>query len=359
MGLSTADSLSRKGARVTVVDTRNGPGQGTSFSNSGMLHPSQAMPWFPVSNIRGAQTHVMRAILDLALESKSLVLENIQRLGLNQSASRRGCFKMYENLENMKFAQDSYIKTGINCEIVTGTSRPFGRPSLYFPQDGFGDAYRYCRALEKSLTTPSLSRSQQDRRGTVRFIYGVKNTRLIMRGDNVRGVTFDQNEIKADHVVIAAGAKSPEIARQLGIRLPITAIRGFAVNFMRPNIVLPMAPVMHAASHSALSQFSDHIRLSGTVNASDETVLIDAWRKISPTLIKALGPPKRVWHGDRPVSQDGTPYIGRTAIPRLWVNAGHGHMGWTLSAGSGNLLAKMLIEGYSDTRFSVPNILTS
>jgi len=62
MGLSTADSLSRKGARVTVVDTRNGPGQGTSFSNSGMLHPSQAMPWFPVSNIRGAQTHVMRAI---------------------------------------------------------------------------------------------------------------------------------------------------------------------------------------------------------------------------------------------------------------------------------------------------------
>jgi len=207
MGLSTADSLSRKGARVTVVDTRNGPGQGTSFSNSGMLHPSQAMPWFPVSNIRGAQTHVMRA-----------------------------CFKMYENLENMKFAQDSYIKTGINCEIVTGTSRPFGRPSLYFPQDGFGDAYRYCRALEKSLTTPSLSRSQQDGRGTVRFIYGVKNTRLIMRGDNVRGVTFDQNEIKADHVVIAAGAKSPEIARQLGIRLPITAIRGFAVNFMRPNI---------------------------------------------------------------------------------------------------------------------------
>jgi len=226
----------------------------------------------------------------------------------------------------MKFAQDSYIKTGINCEIVTGTSRPFGRPSLYFPQDGFGDAYRYCRALEKSLTTPSLSRSQQDGRGTVRFIYGVKNTRLIMRGDNVRGVTFDQNEIKADHVVIAAGAKSPEIARQLGIRLPITAIRGFAVNFMRPNIVLPMAPVMHAASHSALSQFSDHVRLSGTVNAS-------------------------------PVSQDGTPYIGRTAIPRLWVNAGHGHMGWTLSAGSGNLLAKMLIEGYSDTRFSVPNII--
>ena len=104
-------------------------------------------------------------------------------------------------------------------------------------------------------------------------------------------------------------------------------------------------------SHSALSFYEDHIRLSGTVGAKSAKALLSTWGEISPELMKALGDPIRVWEGQRPMSALGRPFIGRTAIPRLWVNCGHGHMGWTLSAGSGEVLAEMVMEDVIDARF--------
>ena len=85
---------------------------------------------------------------------------------------------------------------------------------------------------------------------------------------------------------------------------------------------------------------------------SDPAALLARWREIAPGLMLRLGSPLSTWSGVRPMSPVGRPYISETSIPNLWINTGHGHMGWTLSAGSGELLAKLMLEGVQDRRFA-------
>ncbi len=337
---------------------------GASFSNSGMRHPSQARPWHVPNDylrqmgIEGANPQsrlAMSSVLELAEMSKPLIANNMKRFSMTTSAEFKGCYKLYSSAQKLKAAQQDYKAAGIASERVSQQDSPFGKASLFFPQDGFGDAYVYCQALEAELRTgKGLS-------GSVDFIYNAENVSLVKQGGSVRGVAFGGKIVHADHIVIAAGYESPELLRPLGLKLPVYPLTGYALNFARTDrlsarldaLNITDVPIMDAQSHSALSFYDDHIRLSGTVNAASAQALLKAWAKISPELIEALGPPIRRWTGQRPMTATGHPYIGRTPIPRLWVNAGHGHMGWTLSAGSGEVLAGMLMEDKLDARFSV------
>ena len=322
IGLSTADSLAARGARVSVIDCRGGPGQGASFRNSGMIHPSQARPWFD-----GEFEDETRAVVDLAQTSKLLLGARLQSLGLKCAERSSGCIQLFDNLSFGQQAKKQYLSLGIACEIVKDKAHTYGRYALHFPGDTSGNAYDYCRALETDI---------KQRR--VDFIYRQKD--------------IPQVGHQADHVVIAAGTGSPAIASEYGVDLPVVPMRGHALNFKRPDMVLPDMPIMHHASRSALTVFDDHVRLSGTMGEGDPGALLEIWAKIAPELMSALGLPVSSWSEDRPVSSLGRPIITQLK-PGLWVNTGHAHMGWTLSAGSGALMAKMILDGHVDARFAL------
>ena len=108
---------------------------------------------------------------------------------------------------------------------------------------------------------------------------------------------------------------------------------------------------MDAQSHSALTIFKDHLRLSGTIDEEDAKPLLRRWAVLAPAIFGALQPATHLWTGQRPMSEAGRPYISSTSIKGLWVNSGHGHMGWTLSAGSGQLMADMILSGVQDSRY--------
>ncbi len=340
IGLSTADHLLRRGAAVTLIEMRSGPGKGTSYSNSAMIHPSQARPWF----FNGTQLQANAAFYatyDLAEKSKHILEDRLKALGLFKKRDIPGCYKLYSTMEAARHAQEKYSNDGIMSRVVMDVKATLGHVALYFENDMWGNAYKYCEALARDLYV----------RGAT-FIYDANMARM-RRNDEGVTLALDEHIFKADHVVVCAGPQSGDILATLGLNLFIDKLRGFSVNFERPSIDLPPAPLMDARSHSAMTIFDDHIRFSGTVGEESVRPLLKRWYELAPDIMAGLKPATEIWSGLRPMSKAGRPYIGPTDIPNLWVNTGHGHMGWTLSAGSGDLLARMILDGEVDERFAV------
>lgn len=340
IGLSTADELSVRGARVRVIERRAGPCEGTSFSNSGMIHPSQAMSWDPDAAFTRNNLDAVRVTARLAERSKTLLMDKMKALGLPER--KPGCLQLYPNIEAARTAQTRYAEIGIRANVLMNTDETFGMAACQFPDDGSGDARLYGLALAKSLETRGVS-----------FIYGAEDLD-IRRSDGRFFVKAAGEVYNAEHLIIAAGPRSADCLARLGMRLQLKAVAGAAADFDLPGSYtdLPGCPVMDAKSRSALTVFSDRVRISGGWDIKEITPLLERWRQIAPELIASLGAQRSQWTGYRPVSPVGRPYISGSSIPKLWVNTGHGHMGWTLCAGSGELMAQMIMSEESDNRFS-------
>lgn len=340
IGLSTADALISKGCQVTIVDARSGPARGTSYANSGMIHPSQARPWL-FEGDAAMEMAAFKSVHELAQRSKLLLQDKLLALGLYTDHPVPGCYKLYTDMASARLAQKHYIESGVVSRAVMDIEATLGHCALYFEGDMWGNARDYALSLEADVKS----------RGAV-FIYDAPDLR-IRRGD--QGVTAQMkgHVFHADHVIVAAGPQSPDVLGQVGVNLPMKHVRGFSVNFDKPDVSLPFAPLMDPQTHSAMTVFKDHLRLSGTVNEDSARPLLQRWCELAPEIMSALKPAKEIWSGLRPMSKAGRPYIGPTSVNGLWVNTGHGHMGWTLSAGSGDLLVSMILDGAVDERFSM------
>jgi D-amino-acid dehydrogenase len=340
IGLSTAHALHEKGAEVTVLDARSGPMHGTSYSNSGMIHISQSRPWVGGGDLPHNEAPV-QSVLSLARNSQKILERNFHNLGLLETLSRpAGNYQLFEDDHAARAAQSEYEDIGIRTELMSDAVKTLGHLALHFPDDRSGNAYDYGTALAKDLEAQK----------TV-FIYKASDLRL-RAGD--KGVTAQLRGhiFHCDHIVVCAGPQSSRVLSQLGLSLPLNNVRGFAVNFERPDVPLPEAPLMDGVSRSALTVFENSLRLSGTLGEMSAHPLLKRWFHLAPHVMAALSPAKEVWSGLRPVSPLGRPYISRTPFPNLWVNTGHAHMGWTLCAGAGALMAEMILEGKKDLRFS-------
>ena len=344
IGLCTADALAARGARVTVIEARPGPCEGTSFSNSGMIHPSQAVGWEPHDamspDLTRARLDAATVTARLAERSQKLLMQKMDTLGMPSSGV--GCLQLQPDFEAAQAAQAEYSKLGIQTDIRIDPVETFGLPACFFPNETSGDAREFGCALAENLAKRGVS-----------FIYDAAALDL-RRSQGRFFVRTPKKIFEAGHLVIAAGAASPACFALLGVRLQLGSVAGAAADFALPDhkADLPFCPIMDMRSRSALTVFDQHIRISGGWNLSDPSALVERWTEIAPDLMRSLGLPISTWSGVRPMSPVGRPYISGTSIPNLWINTGHGHMGWTLSAGSGELLAKQLIDGVRDRRFS-------
>jgi len=340
IGLSSAEALLRHGARVTIVEPAVAVMRGASFANSGMIHPSQACNWAGPAN----DAAVDAAVQELALESMALLQARMADLGLNAMLTRSsGCFQIFDDPSDVNRAATRLRVRGVAAEHRVATPDTFGRDALFFPADRSGDARLYGEALARSIPAQG---------GDIRL--SAQMPEIAIGDDGLAELRVGADVLRADAIVVACGAQSADVLRPVGIDLPVTPVRGWAVDYALPEgLALPDAPIMDAASRSALTQFSDRLRLSGTWGEETAEPLLERWRVIAPGLMAAVGEPLQIWSGLRPVSAAGRPFIDRTSVPNLWVNAGHGHMGWTLCAGSGALLADMICEGREDERFSL------
>lgn len=344
IGLCSADALAARGARVQVIDARPGPCEGTSFSNSGMIHPSQAMCWEPEYSqspeLARAKLDAARVTARLGERSRELLLDKIRVFGLPLRPP--GCVQLHANLDAARSAKSEYNEIGIRANILMNEQDTFGRAACQFPDDSSGDAHAFGCALAADLVARGVS-----------CLYGAAD--LDIRCNEGRFFVRNSKGLSsADHLVVAAGVNSVDCLARLGVRLQLSPVAGAAADFDLPDSPdeFPTCPVMDAQSRSALTVFENVVRISGGWGLDHPASLIEHWRHIAPGLMLRLGEPRSTWTGLRPVSPVGRPYISSTTIPNLWVNTGHGHMGWTLCAGSGELLAGLLFGDHQDRRFA-------
>jgi len=345
IGLSCADALIANGARVTIIEKNSYPGQGAGFRNSGMIHPSQARAWnlFGLGKITNDQ--IAKDVFDLAKTSAELIHQRAARLDKPLKLARNGSLQIFETESTYRHALSQYDRLGVTYKALVPNKASFNRHAITFPNDSAGSAYLYSERLAASII----------RRGST-ILYDIKAFDFLLNDNRLMGIRANDHDIMSDHVIITAGFRSPDLLSSLGVNIPMIELPGFALNFNRPKnmLAIPIGPIMDHASHSAMTRFHNHIRLSGSVDTKSALDLQEIWHRIAPDMVAVLGKPVSQWRGVRPMSLLGRPFIGRSHIPGLWVNTGHGHMGWTLSAGSGALMAQMILGGQTDERFALP-----
>ena len=340
IGLASARSCYERGARVTLAERQPVTGHGAGFSNSGMIHPSQAWPWVPGALDEADQRRAARLVAKLAKDSVPLLKQRLASLGLADISRADGCYQIYGSQALRKTAVGRYE----DIEVETRATHMFERPAVFFPHDFSGSAYDWSRAESDALKEDGVE------------IQTGAQVQLNKTGTQVQAHVNGRN-IKADHIILCTGHKVNELLEPIGLNLPIKPVRGFALDFNINDLDLsdlPQAPVMDAATHSALTIFNGHLRLSGTLGELSATPLWQRWCELIPDMMSRLGSPQRIWSGNRPVSLLGRPIISQSPLQGLWINSGHGHMGWTLSMASAERIANMIFDEAGDAGFAWP-----
>lgn len=393
LGVSTAYFLRRHGLQVTVVDRSGGPARETSYANGALLHTSLVDPW----NAPGVLGQLVRSIgrEDSALLLRLRALPSLLGWGLSFIRESSHARHQVNTLSNAALASYSrQMMERLRIETAIEYQQWFPGTLLIFRNEAsFAGALQRMRSLEASgiraracspaevtALEPALSPVQSElaggihylddeggdafvfctqlaraaRRMGVEFVFGTQVDCLRTDGGRLRSVNCGGRTIEADAFVIAAGSYSAELVEPLGIRLPIRPVKGYSITVRRgATLGAPRLPVIDHALHMAIVPVgSDRIRIAGTAEFAGYDLsitraridnLLALLKRVLPEFSRELQVDDiEPWTGLRPVSVDGVPVLGRTSIPNLYLNTGHGHLGWTLAAGSGRAVADVV-----------------
>jgi D-amino-acid dehydrogenase len=409
IGTAAAWFLARAGHQVTVIDRREGAGLETSFANGGQVSPCHAEPWANPSvlpkiakwlgrddapllfrwnrwdpdlwrwgvrflmncSAQAAEINLERT-LRIAIYSRAKLQEVRAELGLEYDQRRLGILHIYRSQREFEHACNAadlmrqfglfrQIKSSSECVALEPALSAVGTRlagGIHTPDDESGDAHKFTQALAGHAA-----------RVGVEFRYGVTVTRLLVDGDRVTGITGSAGEMKADATVLALGSWSPLLARPAGLALPVVPAKGYSITVpVDGRKGAPFVSITDDEFKMVYSRLGDRLRVAGTAEmAGYDTSLNERRWTLVRDRAKGLFPDggdyarAEPWTGLRPVTPDSVPLIGPTRLKGLWLNTGHGTLGWTMACGSGRLLADLLsdrkpeidIEGLAANRFKI------
>lgn len=389
IGVATAYYLAEDGHEVVVVDRQPEVGLETSFANGALITPSTSDSWaapgtpqkilkwlgreeaplllrpsaFPaitgwglrfLANCRASRWRANTAsVLALALYSLEALHALLAKAEIEFDRNKPGLLKLFRDpisMESARRAGALYQELGVDVRLLTPSECLEIEPALvpieakisggmFYPVDESGDSWKFVTGLA------ALCRA----RG-VDFRLSTRIDALLPRMGRVGAVATDQGTIRGDAYVLALGSYSPGVARGLGITLPIYPAKGYSITVEAPGWNAgPRIPIADDGRKMAVTPLGTRLRVAGTVeftghdlslNAIRGRMLVDGLGEILPHYPRA----GRIthWAGLRPMTPDGRPIIGRTPLPNLFVNGGHGPLGWTLACGSGRALADLM-----------------
>lgn len=386
IGLSSAYYLNKAGYDVTVID-KGDLSDGCSHGNAGMIVPSHIIPlaapgmiskgirWMfdstspfyvrPRVNFdllkwgwtfyrHANKAHVVKsipALKELSLYSKACYQQLAKDLPFDFGYAERGLLMLYqtpetehEEAETAAIANDHGIKAQIlSAEEVQSLEpdvRVTVRGGIYFPGDAHLTPQQFMQQLIPYLKERGVS-----------FVTNSTVNDFPLQGGKIVSVNTDQGEQTFDEIILATGSWSGSVAAKLGITVPMQAGKGysFLVNDVEKNIRIPS---IFLEARVAVTPMGKNIRFGGTMEITgvDHRIsmnrvkgIVDAIPKYYPDLKVAMPEVKNVWHGLRPCSPDGLPYIGRSKkIQNLTFATGHAMMGLGLGPGTGKLVADIV-----------------
>jgi len=393
IGTTTAYYLAKAGHEVHVIDRQPDAAMETSFGNGSVLHTSEAEPWsrpgmpravlgwlgkddapmllrlralpslwrWGLDFIRHCTVEQYRraTALNLRLAQHTLVVMEALRAdtGLEYDRDQRGTLKIYTRQESLdKNAAESALQVplGLVYEIADATRCVALEPALasirhtlvggiYAPRDEQGD----CRKF-----TQGLRRHCEEKLG-VKFHFNTRIQQIVRSGNRVDHIETDKGRFTADRYVAALASYSSALLSPLGIKVSIYPAKGVTITV--PDAAWPEGPKIPVIDDTrlfGLSHIGNFFRVGGSVefNGWDTTphpgrvkAMIGNVMSVFPGFARCYDErTARVWAGLRPMPSSGSPYVGATQLENLYVNCGHGHLGWTLACGSSHLLADLI-----------------
>jgi D-amino-acid dehydrogenase len=210
---------------------------------------------------------------------------------------------------------------------------------LLLPGDETGDCFKF---------TQNLAALAVQRR--VQFRYGTQIQQLQTASGRMEGVLTNVGLLKADAYLVALGSYSPLLLKDIGIRIPVYPVKGYSITVPIAEATgAPESTVMDETHKVAVTRLGDRIRVGGTAELAGYTLqLHDARRQTLEHVVTDLFPRggdvsrAEFWCGLRPMTPDGTPVVGATRLPNLYLATGHGTLGWTMAAGTGRVMADII-----------------
>jgi D-amino-acid dehydrogenase len=375
VGVAAAWYLRQAGHDVRVLDRRESPGLETSFANGGQISADHAAPWAKPGVPLQALKWMLREDAPLLFRLRAdpaqwrwalQFLRNCTAARYTENASRLQRLGQYSRALLRELREETAIqydhlargilvlytgerrfepgwKTPEECvaiEPAVASMRKGLVGGNYIAGDESGDAYKFTAELAKRCAAVG-----------VQFDFGVSIERIESEGGKISGIRTRRGKpITADAYVLALGAYSPLLARPLGIDLPIYPLKGYSVTMpVKDSAAAWTVSLTDEAHKLVLSRLGDRLRIAGTaeLNGYDteiNQVRCEAIVKRTQELFPGAGEPTKAqfWTGLRPATPSNLPCIGRTKYPNLYLNTGHGTLGWTHACGSGRALADLI-----------------
>ncbi len=392
IGVSTAWYLAERGIAVTLLERREGTALETSYANGGLVTPSQSDPWNGPGTFSQMLRWLGREDSPLLLRARALpglwrwglrFLLNSRaapwwratghnlRLGLYSAACLKqlrtsleleyddlatGTLKVFRDLDALERSAllvRSLAPAGLNARVLSSEQATALEPllaplqhelagAIHYPDDGSGDAHLFTRALERRAMDAGAQ-----------FRHGIEVTGFITAGDRVTGVRTVQGEFGADACVVAAGCASPALLAPLGLRLPIYPVKGYSITVPGAGWKRRLGvPLVDFGRKVVLTPLGERLRIAGTaefagfdtaINPRRGTAILKHALDLVPELAAQVEHSQvQHWAGLRPMTPDGPPVLGATPYRGLYLNAGHGPLGFTLAAGSGRAVADLV-----------------
>ncbi|WP_416797649.1 D-amino acid dehydrogenase [Ciceribacter azotifigens] len=388
VGVTSAYQLAKAGHEVTVVDRQPSPALETSFANAGEVSFGYCSPWaapgIPMKALKWLfMEHaplILRPKIDAAMiswmlkmlsnctskryainKSRMLRLADYSRISLAALREETGIaydermqgtlqlFRTEAQLDASAKDVKALAADGIPYEVLDPDGCIRVEPALKHvrekivgglltPKDETGDCFQFSNALAAKAAELG-----------VRFNYSSIIRSLDVEGGRVRGVITAHGRLEADAVVVALGSFSPLLVRPHGIRLPVYPVKGYSLTIpITDEARAPVSTVMDETFKIAITRLGDRIRVGGMAEISGYTNDLGEPRRLtlqhSVTDLFPGGDVSKAsfWSGLRPMTPDGTPVIGATKVSGLYLNTGHGTLGWTMSSGSARVIADLV-----------------
>ena len=411
IGTTTAYFLARAGAEVTVIDRQSGPALETSFANAGQVSPGYSTPWAapgiplkalkwlfqkhaPLSLRPDGSVFQWRWLLSMLAQCNGVDYatnkERMMRLssysrdvlrqlradtGLSYEERQGGTLQLFRTQAQLDAAQkdiDVLRDCGVPFELLRREQLTGAEPGLAdalprlagglrLPDDETGDCHLFTRQLAQRASALGLK---------LRLSCSVQS--LVRDGDRVSGLqlagaTGETGErLQADAVVLAAGSYSRNLLLPLGLDIPVYPVKGYSLTMpLQDASLAPQSTVLDETYKIALTRLGDRLRVGGMAELAGFDLRLNARRRATlEKVTRELFPggdlsQAQFWTGLRPMTPDGTPLVGATALKGLYLNTGHGTLGWTMACGSAQLLADVIsgrqpairTEGFDMSRY--------
>jgi D-amino-acid dehydrogenase len=389
IGVTSAWYLQAAGHEVTVVDRQPAPAMETSFANAGEISPGYASPWaapgiptkalkwlfmqhaplilrpqpdmamarWLVAMLRNctAERYEVnkRRMVRIAEYSRARLIDLRATTGIAYDERMQGTLQLFREPKQLDgMAKDIAVLAadGVPFEVLDRAGCLAAEPGLAnsasdiagglrLPNDETGDCFKFTNALAGMAAERGVT-----------FLQGRTIERLTSEKGRITGVVADGSVMTADVYVVAMGPHSPRIVKSLGLKVPVFPVKGYSITMPITDAArAPVSTLLDESYKVAITRLGDRVRVGGMAEISGyNNALPEARRATLEHSVRTLFPdagdlPRAsYWSGLRPMTPDSTPIIGATLYPNLFLNTGHGTLGWTMACGSGSVIADIV-----------------